>query len=200
MRETASRPSVNHPIVRMAAVSILSLLLGGSAGCKSGDALSPTIVPATPSFQSETVTATERYVTLRTGSISGGRIVLDVVIADVDELVTGVAFKITYPNGFSRFISCSDGNLFPQGTCYFSEPAPGSGEVFIGRTVSGIGNAVTVAGEQVVVRAEFLVFGAGMGPIEFVGQNLGGGDTSAVLDVNGDPILMEWFEGTLEGR
>jgi hypothetical protein len=186
--------------VRRAAVWIATLLLAGSPACKSGDPLSSTIVPATPSLDGETVTATERYVTLRTSSVAGGRIVLDVVVAEVDEPVTAVAIKLTYPSGFSRFVACEDGNLFPPGTCFFSEPAPGSGEVFLGRTVSGVGQATTVTGERVAMRVEFLVFATGSGPIEFVGQNLGGGDTSAVLDVNGDPILMEWFEGSLVGE
>ena len=45
------------------------------------------------------------------------------------------------------------------------------------------------------LRAELLSYRR----IEFEGQNLGGGDASAVLDANGDPIFMAWFSGVLSG-
>ena len=69
-------------------------------------------------------------------SVNGGRIVLDVVVNDVDEAVSGIALKLRYPDSFSRFVECTDGDLFPSGDCYFAEPAPGSGAVFIGRSAT----------------------------------------------------------------
>jgi hypothetical protein len=185
--------------------SLIAMLLAGLAvatiGCKEGDPISGGISPAIASFTAEEPPGgvISELVTLDQYSASGGRIVLDVVITEIDEPVTGVALKLTYPNAFSKFIACSDGDLFPPGTCYYDEPAEGSGEVFIGRSVSGGDQATTVVGSQVSVRIEFLVFGKGTGQIRFEAQNIGGSDASAVLDTNGDPIFVQWYSGVLEG-
>ncbi len=182
-------------IVLTAALIALSTL-----GCKEGSPATGGISPVEAEFlpESRPPGVTSRYVTLRQNSVDGGRIVLDVILADVDEPVSGIALKLTYPNSFSKFIGCTAGDLSQWGECFSAEPAVGSGEVFIGRSVMGP-NSTTVIGEKVVVRIEFLAFGASSGPIVIEGQNLGGGDTSAVLDVDGDPILMQWFSGILQG-
>ena len=182
-------------------VTLLAGLVLASGGCKEGDPISGGISPAVASFAAEAPPGgvVSELVTLEQYSTSGGRIVLDVVITEVDEPVTGVALKVTYPNAFSKFVSCTDGDLFPPGACYFDEPAEGSGEVFIGRAVSGAGQATPVVGSRVPVRLEFLVFGKGAGEIRFEGQNIGGSDASAVLDTNGDPIFVHWCAGVLEG-
>jgi hypothetical protein len=185
--------------------SLIAMLLAGLAliagGCKEGDPISGGISPAVASFAAEVPPGgvNSDVVNLEQYSASGGRIVLDVVITEVDEPVTGVALKLTYPNSFSKFVSCTDGNLFPPGSCYFDEPAEGSGEVFIGRSVTGGAQATPVVGSQVPVRIEFLVFGKGAGQIRFEAQNIGGSDASAVLDTNGDPIFVQWYSGVLEG-
>jgi hypothetical protein len=49
------------------------------------------------------------------------------------------------------------------------------------------------------MRLEFLVFGVSEGPIVIEGQNLGGGDTSALLDIDGNPIIVRWYTGILLG-
>ena len=55
----------------------------------------------------------------------------------------------------------------------------------------------TIADGATIVRLEFLVFAEGAGAIEFEGQNLGGGDASALLDANGDPIARPYEDGEL---
>ena len=57
-----------------------------------------------------------------------------------------------------------------------------------------------LAEQQVLARVEFLVFGEGVGMITIEGQNLGGGETSALLDDNLSPIFVQWFSGMLEGE
>jgi hypothetical protein len=182
------------------AISLVVLVLL-AAGCKEGDPISGTISPASASFVEESPPAgvTDHVVEFKTSTVDGGRITLDVVITEINEPITGVAMKLTYPDAFSKFVSCTDGSLFPAGPCYFDEPESGSGEVFIGRTVTGVAQATEVNGSQVVVRLEFLVFGNGEGMIRIEGQNLGGGDASAVLDVNGDPVFVQWYSGMLRG-
>jgi len=180
----------------------IAVLLVLTAGCKSGNPLSSGIEPALAGFVADSPPAelTERYITLEEGVKSESRVFVDVVVHEVDEPVTGIAVKLTYPSSIAKFVSCADGTLFPPGTCYFAEPEPGSGEVFIGRSIGAPGEATEVAGDQVVVRAQFLVFAQGQGGIEIEGQNLGGGDASALLDAEGDPIFMQWFSGTLVGE
>jgi len=190
---------LRHARLRRYGAAVVCLLL--TVGCKSGETIGSGISPATPAFEADAVPAglTDHYVRLRVNSTSGGRIVLDVVVHEVVEPVTGIALKLTYPSAFSRFTRCSDGDLFPAGQCYFAEPAAGSGEVFIGRSVTGAGQATPVSGDRVIVRVEFLVFGIDSGPIVIEGQNLGGSDASALLDGNGDPIFVQWLSGTLRG-
>ncbi len=181
--------------------AIVIVIAMACPGCKEGDSLEGGIAPALAGFQPVVIppTVTERAVSIRTGSTDAGRIVLEVVLDDVDEPVRGITLKLTYPNAFSRFVRCEDGEFFPPGQCSFSEPSVGSGEVFIGRSVLG-DQAAVVVGEQVIVRMEFLVFGVGAGPIVIESQNLGGGENSAVLDEINQPIFVEWFSGTLTGE
>ena len=180
---------------------VVSLLVVFAGSCKEGDPISGTISPAAASFVEDDPPAgvSDHLVTLEAGASGGGRITLDVVLTEIDEPITGVVLKLTYPEEFSKFLECADGSLLPSGSCYFAEPGTGSGEVFVGRTVNGLAEATTVEGSRVVVRLEFLVFDAGAGQIRIEGQNLGGGDASAVLDVNGDPIFVEWVSGSLIG-
>ncbi|MCP3980515.1 MAG: hypothetical protein GY716_14530 [bacterium] len=185
---------------RVAACVALTLLV--TTACKSGDTLGSGIVPAVADFTPEASSVDERYVSMQTRSIDGGRIVLDVLLTDVDEPVGGVAFSIGYPNNFSQFVEVTDSEIFDSGNCFFSESAPRSGEVFIGCTVIGP-TAAAVEGTQIAASLQFLVFGAAEADspnIDFLGQNLGGGG-SAVLDGSNQPqpILVDWFTGTLQG-
>jgi hypothetical protein len=170
--------------------------------CKSGNPITGGIAPATANFIAEQRDpgVTDNYVSLVPGSFNEGRIILDVVVTEVDQPVSGIVLKLTYPDIFSKFISCADGDLFPPAQCHYSEPYPGSGEVFIGRSITAPGQATAVAGDRVIVRVEFLAFGLGQGMIDIEGQNLGGSDASALLDVNGDPIFVNWYSGTLLGE
>lgn len=185
-------------VQRLAIVAVLVLLF--PFGCKEGDTVSGSPALVAADFLPESPDVTARFVSLRQNSIDGGRILLDVVVTEVDEPITGIAMKLTYPDSFSKFTSCTDGDLLPPAPCFFAEPAPGSGEVFIGRSITSLDQATTVVGDHVIARIEFLVFGEGQGAIVIEGQNLGGGDASAVLDIDGNPILMKWFSGTLLGE
>ena len=186
-------------------ILILALMLGTlTAGCKGGDPLSGGISPAVASFDAEEPPAglQERFVSLRTNLIDGGRIVLDIVVTEVDDPVFAIAMKLKYPAEFSKFTQCTDGELFPPGECLSAEPE--DGVALIGRIVSSPAQATTVRGEQVIARVEFLVFGAGAKEITIEGQNLGGGETSALLTELDDdglvPILVQWFSGILKGE
>jgi hypothetical protein len=182
-------------------LAALVLAAGALVPCKGSAELGGAGVVGVPEFVPDTATARTRFVTVEKERVNGSRIVLDVVLHNIDQPVTGVALKITYPNTIARFSTCTDGNLFPPGTCYASETPPaGSGEVFLARTVASASQATTVIGAKIALRVEFIVSGKGSGPIVFEAQNLGGGDASAVLDANGDPILMTWYSGTLLGR
>ena len=194
MMHTSIRRSVT-----LLGLFLLSLL---PAACKEGNPLTGGISPADAAFTPQTRPAgvTSNYVSLRESSVDGGRIVFDIVVSDVDTLVTGIALKLTYPDTFSRFVKCTDGSLFSSGTCYFAEPSVGSGEVFIGRSITDPAQATLVSGDQVVVRLEFLVFGEGSGPIVIEGQNLGGGDASALLGAGGATIFVNWYSGTMQGE
>lgn len=185
------------PTVLLTIVALV--VVAGS--CKEGNPITGTISPATASFIQDDPPAgvTDHLVALESSVSSGGRITLDVVLTDIDEPITGVVLKLTYPDEFSQFVECEDGSLFPPGSCFFAEPESGAGEVFVGRTVTGAAEAMPVVGSQVVVRLNFLVFGEDAGGIRIEGKNLGGGDASAVLDANGDPIFVEWVSGTLVG-
>jgi hypothetical protein len=135
------------------------------------------------------------------GMVSEQSITLAIAITDVSEPITAIAIKLQYPSGFARFSSCSDGELFPTpGTCYATETSAGSGEVFLARSISAPSEATAVTGTKVVMKVEFIVFGRASGDMVFEATNLGGSDASAVLDVNGDPVLMTWYSGSLVGR
>ena len=184
--------------VKGTGILVLALMAGTlTAGCKEGDVLSGGISPALASFDAEVPPAgvQERFVSLRTNLIDGGRIVLDIVVTEVDEPVIGIEMKLTYPEGFSKFTQCTDGDFFPPDTCLSAEPD--DGVVLIARNT---GQGMAVVGEQVLARVEFLVFGEGVGMITIEGQNLGGGETSALLDDNLSPIFVQWFSGMLEGE
>jgi hypothetical protein len=170
-------------------------------GCKGGGSLDTGVVLPTAGFVAEDRPAniTSDYVSVQTNLVDDSRIVLDLIITQVDEPITGIAVKLTYPEDFSKFTQCTDGELFPPGDCFFAEPGPGSGEVFVSRAVTSVAQATPSVGDQVVLRVEFVVFGTGHGPIIIEGQNLGGGDASAVLDINGDPIFVQWFSGEILG-
>ena len=178
---------------------IVMLAIGSFAACKSGDDV-VSFAPATADFKADTRPSgvTERYVSLRVGSKNEGRIVLDLVVTEVDEPITGIVAKITYPAAFAKFIGCDDGSLFPSGKCLADEPE--DGDVFLSRSVGAPGQETTVVGDQVILSIEFLVFGQDSGRIVFEGQNLGGGETSALLDIDRDPIFVDWFAGTLRGK
>jgi len=181
---------------------VASFVFLSACACKEGNPITGGIAPAQAAFVAEDRPAnvTSDYVSLRQESIDGGRVYLDVVVTDVDQAVTGIALKLTYPDAFSKFVACSDGDLFPPGQCHFAEPAPESGDVFIGRTITAPAQATTVSGDVVIVRLEFLVFGKGDDSIVIEGQNLGGSETSALQDENGDPIFVEWYSGRLRGE
>jgi hypothetical protein len=183
------------------ACSTLIVLAGSAWGCKEGSSLSGVTVTVTPDFIADNLDPSTpcQSVSLVKGTVSGSRIFIDVVVTDVNELVSGIALKLTYPNLISKFVKCVDGELLPSGDCYFAEPGVGSGEVFIGRSIQAPDPPVTVIGTQIIVSLEFLVFGEGQGRITIEAQNLGGGDASALLDENGDPILVQWFAGDLLG-
>jgi hypothetical protein len=140
---------------------------------------------------------TDHYVSLRQRSVRGGRIVLDVVVSEIPQAVSGVALSMSYPSGFSRFMGCRDGELFPvtrDPIC--SEPATGS--LLIVRSIVAPEPGAAVRGDQVALQLEFLVFGVADGPALFEAQNVVGG--SAILSVAGDPMHVSWFGGWLGGE
>ncbi len=168
-------------------------------GCKGGGSLDTGVVLATAGFVAEDRPAniTGDYVSVQTNLVDESRIVLDLIITQVDEPITGIAVKLTYPEDFIQFTQCTDGELFPPGECIIP-PGLVSSPVFLVRAVS-VAQATPAVGDQVVLRVEFVVFGTGQGPIIIEGQNLGGGDASAVLDIKGDPIEVQWFSGEILG-
>jgi hypothetical protein len=193
LKKTAVRIPLLAALTLLGALSVLT--------CKEGSDLTGATVTVTPEFVPTPVTpgVTDHYVTLEKGAASGNRLTLDVVVHSVSEPVSGIALKLKYPNTFAKFTKCTDGDLLPPAKCYFAEPSSGSGEVFIGRTITAPQQPVSVPTSKVIVRVEFLVFGMGAGAITIEGQNLGGGDASALLDAAGDPILVQWFAGSLAG-
>ncbi len=175
----------------------LPLLL---AGCKEGDLLEVGISPATAVFLPDTIPpgTTDHVVSLQESMSSEGRIILDIVVTEVSEVMSGTALKITYPESISQIVSCSPGDLFPSGTCYFDETDPGV--VLLGISAIGPGAGSSVSGSRSSLTLEFLVFAQGADPVRFEGQNLGGSETSALLDTSGDPIFVSWFSGMLAGQ
>jgi len=172
------------------AVDLDNLLGSGSGGAA-----------VSPDFQPEAVSpgVNDHYVTLRKSAVRRNQITLDVVVTDVSEPVSGIAIKLTYDPTVARFAGCADGTLFQPGTCYASESPAGSGEVFIGRSITAPETAIAVVGSRTIVRLSFSLIQPNQTTIVFEAQNLGGGDATALLDANGNPILVSWFEGTLLG-
>ena len=197
-REVVSLGMMKRQIALLVA---LAALCGPTmVSCKEGNGLPEITVVAIPDFAPAAPTASSGYVSLRKGTVSASRIQVEVEVTDVSDPVSAIALKIGYPSSIARFAKCVDGDLFPvAGKCYSSEPFVGSGEVFVERGIPAPQPAVPVAGTKTIVRLEFIVFGVGSGDIVFKAQNLGGGDASALLDANGDPILVQWFGGQLEG-
>ena len=181
--------------VRWVAAALL-VAMGCSGSSDPGGGFAGTVDPAfapVPDMPGARVTLVE-------SSVRNGRITLDLVLSEIADPVSGVAIKLSYPAEFSRFIACRDGNLFPPGRCIEEEP-PGLGEVFLSLTIINPEPPVDASGSAIAARLEFLVFEVG-GPvaIEFEGQNLAGSDASAVLDVRGDPIFVNWYAGDISGQ
>lgn len=155
----------------------------------------------TADFQSATIPpgVTDHYVALQKSFASGDQITLDVVVNNVGEAVSGIAIKFSYDTSVGTFVGCSDGDLFQPGNCQAAEQPAGSGVVFVGRSITAPEPAVAVAGSKTIVRLAFRLTHVGDSPIMFEAQNLGGGDATALLDANGDPIFVTWFEGSLVG-
>lgn len=167
------------------------------AGCKAGGGISTGELQPTAGLLAEPVTPglTGDYVSLRQNLVSGGTILLDVVVTEITEPVSGIALTMSYPDGFSRFTDCEDGGLFPESEkplCEEQQP----GEIVIFRSTAP-GPGVVVNGDRVILRLEFLVFGVAQGPLDFEGQNIDG--LSALLDDDADPIPVSWFAGQLLG-
>lgn len=185
---------------RAPAVTAVAVLLATLCpGCKSGSDLDAPSIGVLAGFIPEPPTVATDFVALQTGVQSGGRITLDVVVTEVAEPVSGIALKLKFPGNIAKFERCLDGDLFAPGTCHASQAGLGADEVFIGRTITAPEPPVAVSGSKTIVRIEFVVFGFGAGDVVFEAQNLGGGDASALLDANGDPILVDWFAGALTG-
>lgn len=175
------------------AVSGLALILFAAA-CKEGDPIQGTIAPATASFDEDSVPAgvTDHFVTLKNSSANGSRIQLDVMVNQIPDPAIAVTLELSYPDEFSKFISCTPGPFLSQGGLYqCTENAPGV--VVVGRE----GDATRCNGSQMVIRLEFLVYGAGAGRIGVEKQNVGGG--SAVADENNIPFNVQWVSGVLRG-
>ena len=183
--------------MRNSAIALSALVLLAS-GCKEGDVLDPDFLLAEPAFEAEAPEVTEAFVSMQQASVSGTRVIIDVVVNEVGEPISGLAMKLTYPARISQFVECHDGELFPPGSCLSSEPA--GGEVFISRSLTAPDAPLPVSGARVIVSLEFLVFGVGVDPLNVEGQNLGGSDASALLDRNGDPIFVRWYSGAVVGE
>ena len=152
-----------------------------------------------PFVADDSTGASSNFVTIEQVAVDQGRIRLAIIAHGLTEPVSGLAMKLTYPNAFAKFVDCTDGDLFPPGTCHNAEPDD-AGAVFIGRSVTGAGQAVAPDGDRTIVHLEFLVFAEGVDLLVIEGQNLGGGDASALLDANGDPIFVQWYSGALVGQ
>jgi hypothetical protein len=183
-------------------VLVSFLGLGAGVACKEGGDLADASVAVSADFLEETVPARvmDHLVQLEKGSVQGELITLNVVVTEVSEPVSGIALKLSYPSQFAKFSKCMDGDLLPSppGACISAEPAPG--EVFIGRSIQAPQSPTPVAGSQVIVRIQFLLTQKGSGNIIIEAQNLSGGDASALLDANGDPIRVQWYSGVLSGK
>jgi len=181
------------------AIGLAAIVLSVAVGCKEGSEISTAGLQPAAAFAPETrpPSVTEQYVSLRESRADGGRIVLDVVVSDVPDVIQGIALRMTYPDGFSNFLGCEDGDLFPVARAPLCEQST-PGELLISRNAIGAEPGAAVVGDRVILRLEFLVFGVTEGPLTFEAQNLGGG--SALQDAVGDPIRVDWFAGRLRGE
>jgi hypothetical protein len=154
----------------------------------------------TADFQAAAASPGSGSVSLQKVSVSGGHITLDVVVTDVSEPISGIAIKLKFPGDIALFESCADGGLLPPGTCFVSQTPLHTDEVLFVRTIVGQ-TPVPAVGSRTIVQLRFLVFGVGgtTDNVVFLATNLGGGDSSALLDAAGDPILVNWYGGTLTG-
>jgi cohesin domain-containing protein len=185
-------------------LAVLLLALAASA-CKQAVDLGDLVgsVPhgskLTADFQPATIPpgVTNHYVALQKSVASGDQVTIDVIVTNVSEAISGIAIKLSYDTSVGAFVGCADGTLFQPGTCYAVEQPPGSGVVFVGRSVTAPEPAVVVTGSRPVVRLAFRLTRAGQSSIVFEAQNLSGGDATALLDANGDPIFVTWLEGSL---
>ena len=193
MRPELSRQGSGR-VLLWGAVALLAAMGCGGGSSDPGGGIGVTITPAF----APALAMPGPQVTLVESSVRSGRITLDLVLSEIGEPVSGVAIKLSYPAEISRFIDCRDGDLFPPGRCIEEEP-PGLGEVFLSLTIINPEPAVDASGSVLAAQLEFLVFELGDGSIEFEGQNLAGSDASAVLDVNGDPIFVNWYAGEISG-
>jgi len=186
--------------------ALIICCIGGLTSCKDGSQGESALIGVTADFMPESPAVNDHFVSMEVASVSGGRITLNVIVTDVTEDVSGIALKINFPGDIAFFEECLDGDLFSSGSCVASQPPLKDDEVFIGRSL--IGNQeqpMPVSGSRTVVRLVFVVFGTGSGAgmqtpnIIFQAQNIGGGDATALLDANGDPIPIDWFTGPLMG-
>lgn len=171
--------------------------------CKGEDRINPVPLGVTPDFEPEAAAPGGGSVSLQKAVVDGERITLDVVVTDVDEPISGIAIKLDFPGDIALFEGCSDGDLLPPDNCYVSPSPLRADEVFIGRTIVNPQQPVPAVGSRTIVRLRFLVFGvcdACFPNVTFVAPNLGGGDSTALLDAHGDPILVNWYAGTLSGK
>ena len=173
--------------------------------CKGESRITPVPLGVTPDFQPAAATPSSGSVSLQKSTVSGEHITLDVVVKDVSEPISGIAIKLTFPGDIALFEGCSDGDLLPSppGDCYVPPiTLLHADEVFIGRTIINPQQPVPAVGSRTIVRLHFLVFGVGPGKTDviFEAPNLGGGDATALLDVDGNPISVNWYGGTLSGH
>lgn len=170
--------------------------------CKGETGITPVPLGVTPDFEPEAAAPSSNKVSLQKSAVDGEHITLDVVVTDVSEPISGIAIKLTFPGDIALFESCTINDiLLPPGTCFVSQTPLKTEEVFIGWTIVNPQPPVSVAGSWTILRLRFLVFGLGAGSTDvvFEAPNLGGGDATALLDANGDPIFVNWYGGTLSG-
>lgn len=185
--------------IRLTALLALCALAGA---CKGESRITPIRLGVIPDFEPAIMTPSSSSVSLQKSAVDGEHITLDVVVTDVSEPVSGIAIKLMFPGEIALFEDCSiNESLLPLGTCYVSQTPLNTEEVFIGWTIVNPQQPVSVVGSWTILRLKFLVFGLGTGSTDVVFQapNLGGGDATALLDADGDPIFVTWYGGTLSG-
>lgn len=179
------------------------LCVVATLACKGEERINPAPLGVTPDFLPEAASPGGGSVSLQKAAVDGERITLDVVVTDVSEPISGIAIKLDFPGDIALFEGCSDGDLLPPGNCFVSPSPLRADEVFIGKTIVNPQQPVPAVGSRTIVSLRFLVFGvcdACSPNVVFVAPNLGGGDSTALLDAHGDPILVDWYAGTLSGR